>query len=163
MTSNPKIGEQNTKINKNEPSTSTNRQQVDPIIATTKTTVPAKISTVADLNAKVTQPPVQFNKPQVTQPPAQFEKPQEMEQASQQAIQPKRKYDQQVCTIFVYIYGLLWLHFIDQQEPVKQPVEVVENKSTKPKTKEPSAGGDVKKKPKKVKKDTKSSMPDIGT
>lgn len=166
MTSNPKIGEQNIKINKNEPSTSTNRQQVDPITTTTKTTVPAKISTVADLNAKVTQPPVQFNKPQVTQPPAQLDKPQQMEQASQQAIQPKRKYDQQVCTLFVYIFGLLWLHFfvyINQQEPVKQSVEVVENKSTKPKTKEPSAGGDVKKKPKKVKKDTKSSMPDIGT
>ena len=61
---------------------------------------------------------------------------------------------------FVYIFLFT---FSDQQEPVKQSVDVVENKSTKPKTKEPSAGGDVKKKPKKVKKDAKSSMPDIGT
>ena len=62
--------------------------------------------------------------------------------------------------LFVYIFLFT---FSDQQEPVKQSVDVVENKSTKPKTKEPSAGGDVKKKPKKVKKDAKSSMPDIGT
>ena len=148
VTSNPKVDiiEQNPKIiNTSEPISAGTNKQVDQITTTTKSTAPAKISTVVDLNAKVTQPPTQFNKPQVTQPPAQSNKPQQMEQASQQAIQPKRKYD--------------------QQEPVsKQTADVqVENNSTKPKTKEPSAGGDVKKKPKKVKKDAKSSMPDIGT
>ena len=109
VTSNSKVGsdvvEQNPKINKNEPSTSTTNRQVDQITTTTKSTVPAKISTVVDLNAKVTQPPAQFNKPQVTQPPAQFDKPQQMEQASQQAIQPKRKYDQEVSFICLHFLG----------------------------------------------------------